>query len=311
VLVILSQPKRVSLRRLALKTQDNYFQIRTGVEPVPVSFTAIASWLRKIPQEAWLDLMTRLYQLLQTVEGPMKPFKRLLKWFDTTTISMSAVRNKWAAPNGAKKAIRVALRWDDRTEKIELVVNGSHNTSDNTIFQQLMARTKKGSTLVFDAGFTFYSLPILAKLVDQGLNFVSVRSQIYSVKALKTYPLPSKTQIHSHWVIIQDEELLVGADDNSGQAQYRQITYQNQKTGEQLLLFTNLRKISAKRIFELYHRRWRIEVLFRWLKSDFALKTIPAFTEAGVWSGIYLNLITFLILRYWNLVFRQMTHWRH
>ena len=71
---------------------------------------------------------------------------------------MSAKRCTWAAKNGVKNAVRVALRFDDRAERLERIVNGSANTNDNTIFRELLVNIKRGAILVFDAGFNKLSI---------------------------------------------------------------------------------------------------------------------------------------------------------
>ena len=151
---------------------------------------------------------------------------------------------------------------------------------------------------------------VLTPLVQKGMHFVCVLANIYCLKVLEQLPLPQNCQVAEQWKVLADERILLGSNWDKGQAMYRKLTYQQIATQEQLVLFTDLFTSSAQHIFEAYHRRWRIEVIFRWLKSEFALDTIPAFNEAGVWAWIYVNLIAFLLLQYWYQQDHSLTSWR-
>jgi hypothetical protein len=255
---------------------DEYYQRLTKIQPV--KWTNIGQRLRKIPRGVWENLLQTLYRVYQNHDARFEKWFHFLKWFDTTTISMSAKRCPWAAKNGLKNAVRVALRVDDRTEKIELVVNGSVNTSDNSIFAQLLVNAKKRTILVFDAGFS--TLQIIADLVTRGMPFVSVKSARYRTEILQQLSLPADRQVAPNWQVQQDYRAYVGANRNTGRRIYRCLTYYNTNTQETRHLFTDFWTLTPTKIFALYHRPWRIEVMFRWLKSEVALDQIQAFTEA-------------------------------
>ena len=182
---------------------------------------------------------------------------------------MSAKRCTWAAKNGVKNAVRVALRFDDRAERLERIVNGSANTNDNTIFRELLVNIKRGAILVFDAGFN--KLSIIRELVSRGYHFVSVKSKTYQVQMVKKLSLPKNREVAPQWELIDDQLMMVGSSSNPARARYRVLTFKHRVTKEILELFTDLFTFSPKVIFAMYHRRWRIEVIFRWLKSEFAL----------------------------------------
>jgi len=298
--------KKPSLRRMAGKSRNPRYQHLSGLPEI--SHTTLARALVKYPLKVYQELLSHLKMMYQCVDGRFKKFYKQLKWFDTTTVSVSKKLLSWAAKNGAKNAVRVALRVDDRTEAIEVVVNGSSNTSDNAIFADLIKGSRPGSLYVFDSGFT--RLQTLKKIEQDGNFFLTPQADIYTVIMLKSWKLPPRPAKITDWKLLEWGAVLLGVSTRRGQLDVNRAVFMNVMTGEKLTLITNHRGLGPWRMFELYHRRWRIEVTFRWLKSEFNLSYFPACSEQGVWTWIYLNLLAYFLLRYHEAMTEGLTSWR-
>ncbi len=299
--------KKPSLRRMAGKSSNPRYQHLSGLPEI--SHTTLARALVKYPLKVYQDLFSHLKMMFRCVDGRFKKFFKQLKWFDTTTVSVSKKLLSWAASNGAKNAVRVALRVDDRTEAIEVVVDGSSNTSDNTIFADLIKDSRPGTLFVFDGGFT--RLQTFKTIEQDGNFFLTAQAGIYTVTMLKSWKLPKRPARIMDWKILSWGAVMLGASMQRGQLSVNRAVFMNVKTKEKLTLITNHHGLGPWRMLELYHRRWRIEVIFRWLKSEFNLSYFPACSEQGVWAWIYLNLLAYFLLRYREAMTEGLTSWQN
>ena len=298
--------KKPSLRRMAGKSSNPRYQHLSGLPEI--SHTTLARALAKYPLKVYQELLSHLKMMFRCVDGRFKKFFKQLKWFDTTTVSVSKKLLSWAANNGVKNAVRVALRVDDRTEAIEVVVDGSSNTSDNSIFADLIKSSRLGSLFVFDSGFT--RLQTFLKIEQYGNFFLTAQADIYTVTMSKSWKLPPRPARITDWKRLEWGAVILGVSTRRGQLDVNRAIFMNVKTGEKLTLITNHRGLGPWRMLELYHRRWRIEVTFRWLKSEFNLSYFPACSEQGVWAWIYLNLLAYFLLRYREAMTEGLTSWQ-
>jgi IS4 transposase len=65
----------------------------------------------------------------------------------------------------------------------------------------------------------------------------------------------------------------------------------------ELRLLSNDLDASAQEIADLYKRRWRIELFFRWLKQNLRIRKFVGTSENAVRLQIAAALIAFLLLR--------------
>ena len=65
-----------------------------------------------------------------------------------------------------------------------------------------------------------------------------------------------------------------------------------------IVLLTNDFTRTAAEIGEIYRRRWRIELFFKWLKQHLHLSTLIGFSRNAVENQIYIALILALLLAY-------------
>ena len=65
-----------------------------------------------------------------------------------------------------------------------------------------------------------------------------------------------------------------------------------------IVLLTNDFTRTAAEIGEIYRRRWRIELFFKWLKQHLHLSTRIGFSRNAVENQIYIALILALLLAY-------------
>ena len=91
---------------------------------------------------------------------------------------------------------------------------------------------------------------------------------------------------------------------------FRLVGIKNPLTGAYHLYLTNieLTRLSAQAIVQIYSARWRIEILFKQLKSFYQLESVPSKNEHLVHALIYSALITMLVSRRIEQLLQQLLH---
>lgn len=84
---------------------------------------------------------------------------------------------------------------------------------------------------------------------------------------------------------------------SSAKARFRVVGARNEETGDYHLYITNLpvETFDAETVARIYRARWTIELLFKSLKSDFALEDMPSRNPAVVQALLYASIITWLV----------------
>jgi len=294
---ILTVRKKPSTRRLARTSHLPSIQQQTGISGV--SHQAIADRLRSI------DLPT-LHLVFQEVSQAAcrllgRGFRRRggLRLFDCTTVEVSAKAAPWAANNGDKNAIRLALGLNGVTDLPIAVLSASDTTSDNTVFPTIVTHLKAGETLVVDAGFT--RLRDFQAILVRGAHFVARLASIYVVQVVRRLQLPVGQQAQfEEWSLVADERVRVGTPRSGGPLEARRVHWRKfTPTGKEVhrVIWTDRFDLTPKRVFEIDRIRWRIEIQFRWLKSELGLTHLPTFDVNGVQAFFLLMMLAWIGLR--------------
>ncbi|WP_455590500.1 IS4 family transposase [Bacteroides sp.] len=76
---------------------------------------------------------------------------------------------------------------------------------------------------------------------------------------------------------------------------FRVIRFHTPK-GKELLLITNCLDLSASEIAGIYHRRWDIEVFFRFIKQELNFSHFLSLNENGIQIVLYMTMITAMLV---------------
>ena len=297
VRALLTARTKPSTRRLARLSRRPTIQWPTKVPGV--SHQAIATRLRTIN----LESLRRLFQEVSRAAGRLlsRGFRRRarLRLFDVTTREVSEAAAAWAADNGDKKAVRLAVGLNGVTDLPTAALDASDTTSDNTVFPAIVAHLKAGDTVVLDAGFT--RLRNFLHLLKNGAHFVARFARIYTVQVLHAFQLPRGQQARfEEWHLMADERVLVGTPESGGPLEARRVHWWklNEK-GEEVhrFIWTDRFDLTPKRLFEIDRIRWRLEVQFRWLKSELGLAHLPTYDWQGVQAYFLLMMLAWISLR--------------
>lgn len=294
---VLSVRNRPSLRRLARRSERPSIQRTSGVPQV--SHQAIADRLKSIDLEALRALFHHVSDATQRLLGRGFSRRGRLRLFDCTTKEGSADAVPWAADNGDKNAVRILVGLHGNSDLPQTFANASETTSDNSIFASIVEALCPGDIGVFDAGFT--KLERFKEIMEKGAHFVARMTRSYSVAVLHYYRLSMGGRAYFEgWHLLEDARVLVGTPQSGGPLETRRviwIKFNEDGTATLRAIWTDRFDFTPKRLFEIDRIRWRLEVQFRWLKSELGLDHLASYDLYGLQAYFLLVLLAWIGLR--------------
>jgi len=287
------------------------FELASGCAVVPSTFydrfnEALVRCLRALVGIA----IERLAVSSRDLGGALAGFKDLVVT-DSTVIRLSellAKRFPGCRTNHTKAALKlhVVMGAGHRSVKIT-----SERENDGKTFQ--VGKWVKGCLLLFDLGYFRYQL------------FDCIRRNLgWFVSRLKKNANPKIVAVHRKWrgrsVPVVGERLqdviarlqrevldveievdfrrrLYGGKRSGATTTFRLVGIKDDATGEYHLYVTNLpvADFPAETVARIYRARWSVELLFKSLKSDFALEDMPSANPAVVEALVYASVLTWLV----------------
>jgi hypothetical protein len=220
-----------------------------------------------------------------------------IKIIDATTIDLCAPVFPWAKFRSRKGAIKLHTVLTEMLPQCVIVTDGK--TPDRRAVQDL--HFGPGDLLIFDRAYLDYAW--LYRLHQNGVWLVT------RLKTNSTYEVVKTRKTTAGGLILADE--LFRLSSPHGQACYpallRRVHYRDPETGKEYVFLTNRLDLPALQVAELYRRRWRIELFFKWIKQNLKIKAFYGTSKDAVLIQIWTALIAYLLLVW--LRFKSKTGW--
>lgn len=224
-------------------------------------------------------------------------FRNKLYSLDASTITLCSSVFDWARYKRRKGGIKLHLVLDHSGCLPAYAAIGEARKYDIEVARAL--EFPAGAIVVFDRGYNdfqwFYALS------ERGVGFVTrmKRGTRYQVVERRLPPANS--------AVVEDVTIeLVKEFEGVAPRRLRRVVVLDPKKGE-LVFLTNLFRLSAATIAEIYRDRWQIEKFFRAIKQNLRVKTFVGTSENALQTQIWTALIAMLILRY--LMLRSTFGW--
>ncbi|WP_189021116.1 IS4 family transposase, partial [Paenibacillus marchantiophytorum] len=149
----------------------------------------------------------------------------------------------------------------------------------------------KSLTYVFDRGYINYHY-----YVQWALHMTLFVARIKANNKLPA--LSEKRQVASNSPVTLDQDVLCTDPQTGEKARLRLVEYMCQDKKGKLIrirVVTNRFDLTAEEISEIYRHRWKIEMLFKWMKQHVNLKKLYNNKPRAVWNQIYLSLIAYAL----------------
>lgn len=218
--------------------------------------------------------------------------KELVKLIDASPIPLNAL-HAMRAFNGRIKGAKLHLVHDPDTDLPETADITPANINDVSFASSL--NLQPGATYVFDKGYC--SFAFWTRIHRAEAIFVTRAKTNAALEHVAPCGIELETVLNSN---VESCEIVRYASDKAKRAGLdflmRRITVRRDN-GTAMHILTNDLTRPARDIAALYRRRWRIELLFRWIKQHLRIKRFMGRSENAVKLQIFAALIAYILLR--------------
>jgi hypothetical protein len=207
---------------------------------------------------------------------------------DSTTIDLCLALFPWAVFRRAKGAIKLHTMIEVPSS-IPVFMHITHGkTHDLRALDVLVP--EPGTFIVMDKGYVdflrLYSLHL-------ALTFFIVRAK----KDLQFRRRYSRTVDKSTGLRSDQTILLTGPkSQNLYPDPLRRVSYFSEEIDKYFVFLTNNFNVSALTIAQLYHKRWQIELFFKWIKQHLRIKRFFGTSLNSVKTQIWISICVYLLI---------------
>jgi hypothetical protein len=226
-------------------------------------------------------------------ELPIDPDLRRLKIkaafaLDSTTIDLCLALFPWARFKRTKGAIKAHVLLD-LFVGIPVFMRISHaKTSDLWALDQLLFLPQ--AFYVLDRGYVDFAR--LHRIHHAGAFFVTRPKRKMNYRVIRRLAVDRSAGItHDRIVHLHGQH-----PKTLRRWPLRLIRYIDQKTGKRFVFFSNHLQLPAEQIALLYRKRWKIELLFKWMKQHLHIKSFFGTTPNAVKTQLWIAVIVLLLI---------------
>lgn len=207
---------------------------------------------------------------------------------DTTVVDLCLNVFWWASFRQTKGAVKIHTLLDVKTAIPVFVHITPASVHDVNGLDLLSFET--GGFYIMDRGYIDFKR--LAK-IDQKEAFFVIRS-----RENLQFKRVSSDKVDKSTGVICDQQIILQSfyPRTAYNKTIRRIKYFDTEQGRTLIFLTNNNSLTALQIALLYQYRWRIELLFKWIKQHLKIKTFWGRSMNAVKTQIYIAIITYVLI---------------
>lgn len=208
----------------------------------------------------------------------------IFKIIDGTFLTLSSKLFHWANFSPDTKAIKLTFCMDWFKEIPEQVIINVGEADDNK--EILKLNLISGFTYIFDRGYCSHA--VYSHFNEKGKFFITRLPSCWLYETKEEFKIEKGTNI------VSDKLIKLGKNEEVVKGALRLVTLINDNNGI-IEFLTNRFDLKAEEIAEIYRKRWKIELFFRWVKQYLRIKRFLGTSPNAVCSQIYIALITYLL----------------
>lgn len=216
---------------------------------------------------------------------------------DSTTIDLCLALFPWATFRRRKAAIKLHTLLNLQGHFPTGVIITPGSVHDVNLLDQLVYEA--GSFYIMDRGYLDFAR--LHRLAQHSAFFVTRAKRNFRFRRRYSRAVDKRPGLRFDQTVV-----LSGfyAQRDYPQA-LRRIGYRDPQTGQALVFLTNNFTVPALAIAQLYHRRWHIELFFKWIKQHLRIKafygTSPNAVRTQIWIAISVYLLVAILKKQLHL----------
>jgi hypothetical protein len=207
---------------------------------------------------------------------------------DSTTIDLCLSLFPWARFRSTKSAVKLHTLLDLRGPIPTMIIITPGKQADVRVLDELIP--EPGAFYVMDRGYLYFKR--LYQLVLAGAFYVTRTKAGVQLNRLESRPVtPGTGVISDHVVWLTQPGSIAKYPDR-----LRRIHYKDPETGKHFVFLTNNFDLPAEVIAALYHRRWHVELFFKWIKQHLRIKHFLGNTDNAVKTQIWIAVCVYVLV---------------
>jgi len=207
---------------------------------------------------------------------------------DATTIDLCLSLFPWAVFRKRKGAVKLHMLLDlqGNIPTVAFITNGK--VHEVKILDKL--HIEAGAIYIMDRGYLDYAR--LYKIHQSAAYFVTRAKSNFSFQRLYSQKIDKATGLKCDQVIT-----LHGYYSKKDYPErLRRIVCYDAKGKKKLVFLTNNFTLPALTITEIYHKRWQIELFFKWIKQHLRIKAFYGTSENAVKTQIWIAISVYILV---------------
>lgn len=263
--------------------------------------SSIADRLKTISPAYFKAIFQWAYQHFSNEFGGTKWDKKI-KRFDSTMIKISSALVEWGMQVGRKPKdhpeqlqLKVTLGMTGAfPESVNIYSKQDKLSEEKALYNAIINSSAQPDEMIcFDAGLK--ARKSLQEFDNEGISFVTrgADNLRYKVVASSSGPLQEDEQTR----IVQDSTVYLFTSNHEPFLHpFRLVEIQVKDSEKKLCFITNITDLDAMTIAKIYHKRWDIEVFFRFIKQELNIKHLLSHSLNGIKVQIYTTLLLAILL---------------
>jgi len=207
---------------------------------------------------------------------------------DSTTIDLCLSLFPWARFRSTKAAVKLHTLLDLRGPIPTMISISQGKQADVNVLDELIL--EPGAFYVMDRGYVDFAR--LYRFVLAGAFFVTRAKAGLRIHRLESRPVDERSGVRSDQLVW----LALPKSIEHYPERFRRISYRDPETDKALVFLTNNFDLPPLIIAQLYKSRWRVELLFKWIKQNLRIKHFFGTTDNAVKTQVWIAICIYVLV---------------
>lgn len=230
------------------------------------------------------------------IKAQGQEIKDVVSLIDSSNIRVAGRGSEWTKPTETRcgKGLKLHIQFANKTESIEFASITGTNVNDITEAQKF--ELENGKIYVFDKGYLDFNW--WNKIAMTNAYFVTrtKKNTAYKVIEEKSTADCSDLIIKDCIIELRNKNPRGGAKNLLAGKALRLVEVYDKEHDKKYEFISNLLDATADEIADYYKQRWRIELLFKWLKQNLKVTKFLSENENAIKIQIYVAIIAYVLI---------------
>jgi transposase len=207
---------------------------------------------------------------------------------DSTTIDLCLALFPWAKFRKTKGAVKLHTLLDLRGSIPSVIIVTNGKVHDVNILDLLAF--EPGAFYIMDRGYVDFAR--LRGIGQAGAFFVTRAKKNFDCRRLYSRPVDKTSGLRCDQSVV-----LSGFYSSRDYPEHlRRIRFFDEETGKCFTFLTNNFALDALTVAELYRKRWRVELFFKWIKQHLRIKAFFGTSHNAVMTQVWIAISVYVLV---------------